>query len=94
MDVDSDAKITRFEEKPQNPFSKNYGIPYYFVKEVDIEKLKEIPPALRDNSGQIVAQLIKTSEVRGYECKGEIIHLTSEEDYQEISKGAGVEKIS
>ena len=91
VELSSEGKVKRFEEKPSVPFSSNYGIPYYFVKSEDISKLKNIPSHLRDNSGQIVAELVRSSSVFGYKYDGEIIHITSERDYQRIIKEEKVE---
>jgi NDP-sugar pyrophosphorylase family protein len=82
--VDKDGKVIKFEEKPQEPFSENYGVPYYLIKKKDIGKIAKIPDELQDNSGQIVAELVKSSLVYGFRYDGSIIHLTSEQDYQEI----------
>lgn len=89
VELSSGGKVERFEEKPSVPFSDNYGIPYYFVKSKDVSKLKNIPSHLRDNSGQIVAELVRSSSVFGYKYDGPIIHITSERDYQEVIREQG-----
>lgn len=84
--LDKNQKITRFAEKPAVPFSHFYGIPYYLIKKNDLQYLEKIPLVSRDNSGQIVAQLVKYSKVYALRYNGKVIHLTSEQDYQELKK--------
>lgn len=87
--LDSRDKVIRFEEKPEDPFSSLYGVPYYFLKRSDFKFIKNIPNNLRDNSGQIVAQLVKDSIVCARRYDGQIMHMTSEQDYQQILKSHG-----
>jgi NDP-sugar pyrophosphorylase family protein len=82
--LDKDNKIIKFQEKPQKPFSKNYGVPYYLVRGDDIGNIEKIPESLRDNSGQIVAELAGSSSIYSFGYNGSVLHLTSEKDYQEV----------
>jgi NDP-sugar pyrophosphorylase family protein len=80
--LDDELRVTRFQEKPAEPFSKMYGVPYYLIKEKDIELIQQIPEELRDNSGQMIARLVESSKVYALEYSGEVIHMTTEADYQ------------
>jgi len=74
----TDEFITRFEEKPQNPFSNLYGLPYYFIKRHDLKHLKNIRRL--DNSGEIVKCLVQYSKIRGILSKVKSKHITTKED--------------
>jgi len=82
--LDSESKILKFEEKPKEPFSNLYGVPYYLIKKADFELIRQIAAELRDNSGQMIAQLVASSKVYALKYEGEVIHMTTEEDYREL----------
>jgi len=82
LKFDKCSKVTHFEEKPKQPFSQYYGIPYYFIKRKDLETIRELPEKLRDNSGQLVKILVEKSQVACRVYEGLSIHLTTERDYQ------------
>jgi NDP-sugar pyrophosphorylase family protein len=84
--LDSESKILKFEEKPQEPFSNLYGVPYYLIKKNDFDLIRQIPSELRDNSGQMIAQLVASSKVYALKYEGDVIHMTTETDYQELIK--------
>jgi glucose-1-phosphate thymidylyltransferase len=75
-----DDLITRFEEKPEKAFSNLYGLPYYFIKKKDINFMRNVPAAERDNSGQIVKCLVEHTAVRGIMFHGKSVHITSKAD--------------
>ncbi|MFH1854842.1 MAG: sugar phosphate nucleotidyltransferase [bacterium] len=82
--VDKDSKVTRFEEKPPEPFSDLYGVPYYFIKKEDLPLLKKIDKKLRDNSGQIASKIYQASNLYAFRSDGEYFHMTTKEDYERI----------
>lgn len=82
----ADNRVTKFEEKPKDPFSDLYGAPYYFVKKEDIKFINKIPEGLRDNCGQIVAELVCDSKIFATRYNGNVMHMTTERDYQELVK--------
>lgn len=82
VEVDKSGQVTRFEEKPDQPFSDLYGLPYYIIKKDDLNQLKGIPKDKWDNAGQIASQLVAKSQVKSFSYTGPILHITTEEDYQ------------
>jgi len=82
--VDKNSKVTRFEEKPQTPFSDLYGVPYYFIKKEDLPLLKKIDKKLHDNSGQIAFKICQASNLYAFRSDGECFHITNKEDYDRI----------
>lgn len=87
--LDDEGKITRFEEKPEKPFSNLYGVPYYYITKSDLPLMEKISFELRDNSGQIVAKLVRDSKIYAFNYDGPVMHMTTEEDYREILKAKG-----
>jgi len=82
--LDDKGFISKFQEKPSNPFSKLYGVPYYALKKSDIKFIKQIPDEKKDNAGEIVAELVRMSKIKAVQYFGSIVHLTNESDYQKI----------
>jgi len=86
VELDKKQKVTRFEEKPKEPFSDLYGVPYYFIRRKDLSKVKKIPKELWDNCGQIAVQIAKESELFGFKVKGDYFHMTTLADYNRIKE--------
>lgn len=84
--INQDHQVVRFQEKPKELFSNLYGVPYYIFKAQDIDIIRRIPKEERDNSGQMAAKLVKESKLYAVEYDGKVIHITTEEDYQELIK--------
>lgn len=80
--LNSENQVIKFEEKPQQPFSNLYGVPYYLIKNNDLKYIRQILKEDRDNSGQIIVKLVNSSRVFALKYEGDIIHMTTEADYQ------------
>jgi glucose-1-phosphate thymidylyltransferase len=83
---DKKMKITRFEEKPKNPFSNLYGAPYYLIKKDDLKYVKNLPHDLWDNCGQIVKAILKESSIYAFQYDGKYLHMTTINDYNKIKE--------
>ena len=84
VEVDEDDLVVRFEEKPKNPFSNLYGVPYYLIKKEDLGKIAQIDKSLWDNCGQIAAKLTQESKLFAYRFDGDYLHMTNLNDYNRI----------
>lgn len=80
------TQVTRFEEKPEVPFSNFYGNPYYFVKKEDLAIIKKLPKELWDNCGQLAAVLSQKSHLKGFIYDGKKLHMTTMADYERIKE--------
>jgi len=85
LELNDEMRVIKFMEKPSQPFSKLYGVPFYFIKEKDYKIIKGIPASQRDNSGQMIAELVQKSQVFADVYNGPIIHITTERDYQNLT---------
>jgi ADP-glucose pyrophosphorylase len=81
MQLGNNRQIIRFEEKPLEPFSNLFGVPYYCLEKSDVKSIRSIPSRLRDNLGQLVAALVDDSKIFAYQNTGNAIHLTTKRDY-------------
>lgn len=81
MQLGDNCQITRFVEKPADPFSNLFGVPYYYLVKSDFDHIRLIPKNLHDNIGQLVAKLVDDSKIFAYKYSGNIVHLTTEQDY-------------
>ena len=63
--LDNQNKIIFYEEKPQEPKSNIYSTACYFLKQADLEKIKNHNFDKTDNFGEILTLLHKESSVYG-----------------------------
>lgn len=86
--LNNNNQVTKFAEKPTKPFSNLYGVPYYLIKYSDIDLIHQLPAELRDAPGQMIAKLVESSKVYALKYSGDIIHMTTEADYQALVRKA------
>jgi len=86
LKLDGCSQVIEFCEKPKEPFSNIYGIPYYIVQNKDISLIQDIPRSNWDNMGQIPALLSKKSKIFAFNYSGKCIHLTNLDDLEKLKK--------
>jgi glucose-1-phosphate thymidylyltransferase len=84
-------QVVKFVEKPKVVFDKWHGGPTYILKKEDIERIKAVPKEKYDNIGTVGETLSVAGRLYASIFSGELIHLTTEADYQEALEKYGEE---
>ncbi len=77
-------KITFYEEKPEVPKSSIFSIACYYLKEQDVDKIKDHKFKNNDNFGEIISYLYKESPVYGKIFSGFWADIGSKEELEKV----------
>ena len=89
LTLTEDNQVVKFVEKPKTCFDKWHGGPTYILKKEDIERIKNVPKDKYDNIGTVGETLSVAGRLYASIFSGELIHLTTEADYQEALEKYG-----
>lgn len=92
LTLSEENQVVKFVEKPKVAFDRWHGGPTYILKREDVERIKAVPKDKYDNIGTVGETLSVAGRLYASIFSGELIHLTTEADYQEALKkyGGGV----
>lgn len=82
-ELDSNKKIIFFEEKPKNPKSNLCVTACYFLRKEDLIKIKNNSFVNKDNMGNIIDFLVRSSEIYGVEYEDFWTDIGSLEELKE-----------
>lgn len=88
VQIDENDYVISMEEKPNNPKS-NYSVPpFYFIKKKDLNQILKIFSNKQvDSMGEIIINLIQTTNIKALKMRGNRIDVGSIEEYNNILKG-------
>jgi glucose-1-phosphate thymidylyltransferase len=89
LTLTEDNRVVKFVEKPKEAFDKWHGGPTYILKKADIARIKAVPKEKYDNIGTVGETLSEAGRLYASIFSGELIHLTTEADYQEALQKYG-----
>ncbi len=90
--LDESGRVTRFQEKPDQPASTLMSPPFYFLTARSLRRVGEYlsqPGARRDAPGNFVAWLVRQEPVYGAALPGDRVDIGCLEDYQALRETGG-----